>query len=44
MDSKDLLIMLISDDDYKELTDLIVEVRTQLLDDNLIDKWLEINS
>lgn len=33
-----------SDDNYKELADLIVEVRTQLLDDNLIDKWLEINS
>ena len=32
------------DDNYKELADLIVEVRTQLLDDNLIDKWLEINS
>lgn len=33
-----------SDDDYKELVDLIVEVRMELLDDNLIDKWLEINS
>lgn len=33
-----------SDDNYKELADLIVEVRTQLLDDNMIDKWLEINS
>lgn len=33
-----------SDGDYLELVDLIVEVRTELLDDNLIDRWLEIIS
>ncbi|WP_296894119.1 hypothetical protein [uncultured Methanobrevibacter sp.] len=33
-----------SDEDYLELVDLIVEVRTELLDDNLIDRWLEIIS
>lgn len=32
-----------SDDDYEKLADLIVEVTTQLLYGDLIDKWLEIN-
>lgn len=32
------------EEDYRELVDLIVEVRTQLMDDDLIEKWIEINS
>ena len=31
-----------SDEDYKELVDNIVKVRTFLMDKNLIDKWIEI--
>lgn len=33
-----------SDEDYKELVDLIVKVRLELMDDDYFDKWIKIIS
>lgn len=33
-----------SDEDYYELVDLIVKIRTELLDKDLINKWIDIIS
>lgn len=32
-----------SEEDYRELVDLIVKVRNELMDDDLVDKWMDIN-